>query len=103
MHHSHSSWNHTEVENHYYGTVLEYWLSPQNHRHWHSHDILNRETVEMDKIEETSLVLKTVERANVSELETGKKDMSSVQHLKIMPLSYSVLKTEKMDMESVQH
>ncbi|KAM1002764.1 hypothetical protein ACFX2I_003177 [Malus domestica] len=54
-------------------------------------------------MEETSLVLKTVERANVSEFETGKQDMASVHHLKMMPLSYSVLETERTDMESVQH
>ncbi|KAM1031112.1 hypothetical protein TB2_034393 [Malus domestica] len=54
-------------------------------------------------MKETSLVLKTVKKANVSELETGKQDMASVQHLKMMPLSYSVLETERMDKESVQH
>ncbi|KAM1101295.1 hypothetical protein ACFX14_007803 [Malus domestica] len=78
-------------------------MSPQNHKHWHSHDILNLDVVKRDKMKETSLVLKTVKRANVSELETGKQDMASVQHLKMMSLSYSVLETERMDKESVQH
>ncbi|KAM2363307.1 hypothetical protein ACFX1X_002381 [Malus domestica] len=54
-------------------------------------------------MEETSLVLKTVEKANASKLETGKQDMASVHHLKMMPLSYSVVETEKTDMKSVQH
>ncbi|KAM1024156.1 hypothetical protein ACFX2C_037467 [Malus domestica] len=29
--------------------------------------------------------------------------MSSVQHLKMMPMSYTVIETEKMDIEYVQH